>query len=129
MDIHTMISFFLPTIPWLLVALRLWGYGLLAAIGLKVAGPDKLVIGIDGSASFGIPLTDLSIAVQLNIGLRSFPWTITDWEWLRKRWIYSMNIDTHMPTNRTLVSCRWQTQCIFNIGRSINRLMLSMPTP
>lgn len=79
-----MISFFLPTIPWLLVALGLWGYGLLAAIGLKVAGLDKLVIDIDSDVWFGMPLTDLSMAAQFNIGLRSLPWIITNREWLRK---------------------------------------------
>lgn len=46
------------------------GYGLPAAIGAKVARPDALVIDIDGDASFGMTLTELSTAVQFNIGVK-----------------------------------------------------------
>jgi len=46
------------------------GYGLPAAIGAKVARPDALVIDIDGDASFGMTLTELSTAVQFNIDVK-----------------------------------------------------------
>lgn len=46
------------------------GFGLPAAIGAKVAKPDSLVIDIDGDASFGMTLTELSTASQFNIGVK-----------------------------------------------------------
>ncbi|KAJ9232390.1 hypothetical protein DTO207G8_7188 [Paecilomyces variotii] len=46
------------------------GYGLPAAIGAKVARPDALVIDIDGDASFGMTLTEMSTAAQFNIGVK-----------------------------------------------------------
>jgi len=46
------------------------GYGLPAAIGAKVAQPDKLVIDIDGDASFCMTLTELSTAAEFNIGVK-----------------------------------------------------------
>lgn len=47
------------------------GYGLPAAIGAKVACPDAHVIDIDGDASFNMTLTELSTAVQYNIGVKA----------------------------------------------------------
>ena len=46
------------------------GYGLPAAIGAKVARPDCLVVDIDGDASFNMTLTELSTAVQFNVGVK-----------------------------------------------------------
>ncbi|KAJ9199360.1 hypothetical protein DTO164E3_4672 [Paecilomyces variotii] len=46
------------------------GYGLPAAIGAKVARPEALVIDIDGDASFGMTLTEMSTAAQFNIGVK-----------------------------------------------------------
>ncbi|KAF7591845.1 hypothetical protein BBP40_001042 [Aspergillus hancockii] len=46
------------------------GFGLPAAIGAKVARPEALVIDIDGDASFAMTLTELSTAVQFNIGVK-----------------------------------------------------------
>ena len=46
------------------------GYGLPAAIGAKVAQPDKLVIDIDGDASFCMTLTELGTANEFNIGVK-----------------------------------------------------------
>ena len=40
------------------------GFGLLAAIGGEVAGPDVLVIDIDGDASFSMTLTELGTMAQ-----------------------------------------------------------------
>lgn len=46
------------------------GYGLPAAIGAKVARPENLVVDIDGDASFGMTLTEMSTAAQFNIGVK-----------------------------------------------------------
>lgn len=46
------------------------GYGLPAAIGAKVASPEKLVIDIDGDASFLMTQTELSTAAEFNIGVK-----------------------------------------------------------
>ncbi|KAK5133390.1 Acetolactate synthase, mitochondrial [Meristemomyces frigidus] len=46
------------------------GYGLPAAIGAKVAMPDKLVVDIDGDASFCMTQTELSTAAEFNIGVK-----------------------------------------------------------
>ncbi|KAJ9293830.1 hypothetical protein DTO271G3_7457 [Paecilomyces variotii] len=45
-------------------------YGLPAAIGAKVARPEALIIDIDGDASFGMTLTEMSTAAQFNIGVK-----------------------------------------------------------
>lgn len=46
------------------------GYGLPASIGAKVAQPNKLVIDIDGDASFLMTQTELSTAAEFNIGVK-----------------------------------------------------------
>ena len=46
------------------------GYGLPAAIGAKVAAPEKLVLDIDGDASFLMTQTELGTAAQFNIGVK-----------------------------------------------------------
>ncbi|HPO68964.1 MAG TPA: biosynthetic-type acetolactate synthase large subunit, partial [Anaerohalosphaeraceae bacterium] len=46
------------------------GYGLPAAIGVKIACPDKLVIDIDGDSSFNMTLTELSTAVMYNLPIK-----------------------------------------------------------
>ena len=46
------------------------GYGLPAAIGVKVAKPDALVIDIDGDASFGMTMTELATAAQFKVGVK-----------------------------------------------------------
>lgn len=46
------------------------GYGLPASIGAKVAQPDKLVIDIDGDASFLMTQTELGTAAEFNIGVK-----------------------------------------------------------
>ena len=47
------------------------GFGLPAAIGAKVAQPDKTVIDIDGDASFSMTAMELSTAAQFNIGVKA----------------------------------------------------------
>lgn len=46
------------------------GYGLPAAIGAKVAMPDKLVVDIDGDASFLMTQTELGTAAEFGIGVK-----------------------------------------------------------
>ena len=46
------------------------GYGLPAAIGAKVAQPEKLVVDIDGDASFLMTQAELGTAAQFNIGVK-----------------------------------------------------------
>lgn len=46
------------------------GFGLPAAIGAKVAQPEKMVIDIDGDASFSMTGMELMTASQFNIGVK-----------------------------------------------------------
>lgn len=46
------------------------GFGLPAAIGAKVAQPDKIVIDIDGDASLSMTAMELMTARQFNIGVK-----------------------------------------------------------
>lgn len=47
------------------------GFGLPAAIGAKIALPEKLVINIDGDASLNMSLTELSTTAQYKIGVKT----------------------------------------------------------
>lgn len=46
------------------------GFGLPAAIGAKVAQPDKIVVDIDGDASFSMTAMELATAAQFGIGVK-----------------------------------------------------------
>lgn len=46
------------------------GYGLPSAVGAKVAAPDKIVIDVDGDASFSMTAMELATAAQYNIGVK-----------------------------------------------------------
>jgi acetolactate synthase-1/2/3 large subunit len=46
------------------------GFGLPAAIGAKVAAPEKTVVDIDGDASFSMTAMELATAAQYNIGVK-----------------------------------------------------------
>ncbi|KAK7021241.1 acetolactate synthase [Favolaschia claudopus] len=46
------------------------GFGLPAAIGAKVAAPHKMVVDIDGDASFSMTAMELATAAQYNIGVK-----------------------------------------------------------
>lgn len=79
------------------------GYGLPAAIGAKVARPDAIVVDIDGDASFNMTLTELSTAVQFNIGVKIIVLNneeqgmVTQWQSLfyedRFSWTHQQNPD------------------------------------
>ncbi|KAK8864319.1 acetolactate synthase, mitochondrial [Kwoniella newhampshirensis] len=46
------------------------GFGVPSAIGAKVAAPEKIVIDIDGDASFSMTAMELATASQFNIGVK-----------------------------------------------------------
>jgi acetolactate synthase-1/2/3 large subunit len=46
------------------------GYGLPAAIGAKIAAPEKIVVDIDGDASFMMTAMELVTACQSNVGVK-----------------------------------------------------------
>ena len=46
------------------------GFGLPSAIGAKVAAPEKIVVDIDGDASFSMTAMELATASQYNIGVK-----------------------------------------------------------
>ncbi len=50
--------------------LQTMGFGLPAAIGAKVAAPEKTVVDIDGDASFSMTAMELSTAAQFDIGVK-----------------------------------------------------------
>ncbi|KAF8320113.1 acetolactate synthase [Clavulina sp. PMI_390] len=47
------------------------GFGLPAGIGAKVAAPEKIVVDIDGDASFSMTAMELATASQFNIGIKA----------------------------------------------------------
>ncbi|KAL4267371.1 Acetolactate synthase [Pleurotus pulmonarius] len=51
-------------------ALATMGFGLPAAIGAKVAKPNKIVVDVDGDASFLMSGLELASAVEYNIGVK-----------------------------------------------------------
>lgn len=46
------------------------GFGLPAAIGAKVAEPHKIIVDIDGDASFSMTAMELATAAQYGIGVK-----------------------------------------------------------
>ncbi|WWD17382.1 acetolactate synthase, mitochondrial [Kwoniella shandongensis] len=46
------------------------GFGVPSAIGAKVAAPEKIVVDIDGDASFSMTAMELATASQFNIGVK-----------------------------------------------------------
>ncbi|GAA5913686.1 hypothetical protein JCM6882_008719 [Rhodosporidiobolus microsporus] len=46
------------------------GYGLPSCIGAKVAAPEKVVVDVDGDASFSMTAMELATAAQYNIGVK-----------------------------------------------------------
>ncbi|KAI3481426.1 hypothetical protein L1887_56128 [Cichorium endivia] len=46
------------------------GFGLPSCIGAKVAAPEKIVVDIDGDASFSMTAMELATAAQYDIGVK-----------------------------------------------------------
>ena len=46
------------------------GFGLPSAIGAKVGAPEKIVVDIDGDASFSMTAMELQTASQFGIGVK-----------------------------------------------------------
>lgn len=47
------------------------GFGLPAAIGVKVAAPNKIVVDVDGDASLSMTAMELQTASQFGIGVKT----------------------------------------------------------
>ena len=62
------------------------GFGLPSAIGAQLAEPDKIVVDIDGDASFMMTMTELATAAQYNIPVKvlilnnSFQGMVRQWQ-------------------------------------------------
>ena len=50
--------------------LQTMGFGLPSAIGAKVGAPNKIVVDIDGDASFSMTAMELATASQYDIGVK-----------------------------------------------------------
>ncbi|RKP08818.1 acetolactate synthase [Thamnocephalis sphaerospora] len=61
------------------------GFGLPAAIGAKVAMPEKVVVDIDGDASFSMTAMELATAAQYNIGVKALVLN-NDFQGMVKQW-------------------------------------------
>jgi len=46
------------------------GFGVPAAVGAKVAAPEKIVVNVDGDASFSMTAMELQTCNQYNIGVK-----------------------------------------------------------
>ena len=80
------------------------GFGLPAAVGAKVAAPNKTVVDIDGDASFSMTAMELATASQFGIGVKvlvlnnEFQGMVVQWQGL------------YLFYPATLVAdCIWQT--------------------
>lgn len=66
-------QFYRWTQPWSMVTsggLGTMGFGLPAAIGAKVAAPEKMVVDIDGDASLSMTAMEMQTASQFGIGVK-----------------------------------------------------------
>jgi hypothetical protein len=61
------------------------GFGLPSAIGAKVAAPEKMVVDIDGDASFSMTGMELMTARQFNIGVKALILN-NDFQGMVKQW-------------------------------------------
>jgi glyoxylate carboligase len=68
------------------------GFGLPAAVGAKVAAPNKMVIDIDGDASFSMTAMELATASQFDIGVKvmvmnnEFQGMVLQWQGMDHCW-------------------------------------------
>jgi acetolactate synthase-1/2/3 large subunit len=77
------------------------GFGLPSALGAKVAAPNKMVIDIDGDASFTMTAMELATASQSNIGVKvmvmnnGYQGMVTQWEGLYRfsSWFPYMSVN------------------------------------
>jgi acetolactate synthase-1/2/3 large subunit len=61
---------FAPFLPGLEIQKQTMGYGLPSAVGAKVAAPEKVVVDIDGDASFSMTAMEMATASQYDIGVK-----------------------------------------------------------
>jgi acetolactate synthase-1/2/3 large subunit len=80
------------------------GFGLPAAVGAKVAAPNKTVVDIDGDASFSMTAMELATASQFGIGVKvlvlnnEFQGMVVQWQGLYLFYLATLVVD-----------CIWQT--------------------
>jgi len=84
------------------------GFGLPSAVGAKVAAPNKMVIDIDGDASFSMTAMELATASQFDIGVKvmvlnnEFQGMVVQWQGLY--YFLGLSCDKACMLTR-----RWQT--------------------
>ncbi|KAJ3341033.1 Acetolactate synthase, mitochondrial [Gonapodya sp. JEL0774] len=89
------------------------GYGLPAAIGAKVACPEKIVIDIDGDASFSMTGMELMTARQYNIGVKVLLLN-NDFQGMVKQWqdlFYEQRYSGTQMTNPDFVKFAESMNC------------------
>lgn len=80
----------------MLTVLQTMGFGLPAAVGAKVAAPNKTVVDIDGDASFSMTAMELATASQYNIGVKvlilnnEFQGMVLQWQ----GWLIPLSVHT-----------------------------------
>jgi len=86
------------------------GFGLPAAIGAKVAAPNKTVVDIDGDASFSMTAMELATASQYDIGVKvlilnnEFQGMVVQWQGMAiLRW--DTGAVAHNLYTRSLLRC------------------------
>ena len=79
------------------------GFGLPSAIGAKVAAPEKIVVDIDGDASFSMTAMELATAHQYNIGVKVLIFN-NEFQGMVEQWQGRCNPSspsTHLPDSQT----------------------------
>jgi len=84
------------------------GFGLPSAIGAKVAAPEKIVVDIDGDASFSMTAMELATASQYDIGVKvlilnnEFQGMVLQWQgkssWNRIRLVLVFELRDRAPS-------------------------------
>jgi thiamine pyrophosphate-dependent acetolactate synthase large subunit-like protein len=67
--VYVLVSFHISP-PLTNFCFQTMGFGLPAAIGAKVAAPKKIVVDVDGDASFSMTAMELATASQYGIGVK-----------------------------------------------------------
>jgi acetolactate synthase-1/2/3 large subunit len=85
------------------------GFGLPAAIGAKVAAPEKTVVDIDGDASFSMTAMELATASQYDIGVKvlilnnEFQGMVLQWQGASSRLISALSSLISLYTARPIL--------------------------
>jgi acetolactate synthase-1/2/3 large subunit len=76
------------------------GYGVPAAVGAKLAAPDKMVIDIDGDGSFSMTAMEMATAAEYNVGCK---WLLlnNEYQGMVRQWQDLFYNERHMATKMT----------------------------